>query len=70
MGLVGAVGVTPTTFLMPAILWLYLKRPPCSSIAFVGNAAIVVLCMAVGILGTVGSLHLIAKHAAQYELFS
>ncbi|KAF6255805.1 amino acid transmembrane transporter [Scenedesmus sp. NREL 46B-D3] len=70
MGLVGAVGVTPTTFLMPAILWLYLKRPPRSSIAFVGNVAIIVLCMLVGILGTVGSLHLIARHAAQYQLFS
>jgi hypothetical protein len=25
MGLVGAIGVTPTTFLMPAILWLFLS---------------------------------------------
>jgi hypothetical protein len=70
MGLVGAIGVTPTTFLMPAILWLYLKRPPRSSIAFVGNVVIIVLCMVVGLLGTVGSLHLIARHAAQYQLFS
>lgn len=70
MGLVGAVGVTPTTFLMPALLWLHLRKPPRSSIAFIGNVAIVVLCVLVGVLGAVGSLHLIARHAAQYQLFS
>lgn len=69
MGLVGSLGVTPTTFLMPAILWLYLKRPPRSSITFVVNVAIIAVCLLVGFLGAVGSLHLIAKHASEYTLF-
>ena len=34
MGLVGAIGVTPTTFVMPAVLWLVIRRPPARSVHF------------------------------------
>ena len=61
-------GVTPTTFIMPAVLWLTLRRP--ARAAWWGNVAIITACVAVGVLGTVASLRLIVRHASQYSLFA
>jgi hypothetical protein len=57
MGLIGAVGVTPTTFVLPCLLWLTIKRPAtfsgiwwlCWTISFVAGT--------IGVLGFIGSMY-------------
>ena len=69
LGLIGAIGVTPTTYVLPCLLWLTIKRPSplsgmwwlCWTISFVAGV--------IGVLGAIASVYSIAQDAQAYRLF-
>ena len=70
MSLIGAIGVTPTTFVYPCILWLWLKRPPWRSFDFWACWFIAVALTTVGVLGAIGAIRQILVDANSYKVFS
>ena len=70
MGLVGAIGITPTTFLLPCLLWVLYKKPKAFSRSWCVNWFLVVITGLIGILGTIGSVYDIAKASKSYSIFA
>ena len=69
MGFVGAVAITPTTFLLPSILWLLHAKPKRWGAEWATNWAVILFSGLVGLAGAVGSAYLIAVHAREFRLF-
>ena len=70
MGLIGAIGATPTNFIIPCLLWLGLKQPKawvspmwwmCWGLAAVGTV--------LGVLGAIGAMYNIVKQSSTYQIF-
>ncbi len=70
MGLIGAIAVTPTTFVLPPALWLVWRRPKPFSRTWCVNWSLAVVCTCIGVLGTAGSLYSIVQDASTYTFFS
>ena len=69
MGLIGAIGVTPTTFVLPCLLWLSIKRPATFSFVWWLCWAISIVAGTIGVLGFIGSMYSIIQSAQTYKLF-
>lgn len=54
-----AAAITPTTFLLPPLLWVLYKQPPKWGADWTINWALVWVTGALGVLGIVGSLYII-----------
>lgn len=70
MGLVGAVAITPTTFMLPAILWLYWKKPQRWGAEWALNVLIAVVTLIIGVIGAIASVYLIVMHVGSYRIFA
>ena len=68
MGIIGAVGVTPTTFLLPPLLWILYTKPPRWSRSWVVNWSLVWITGAIGVLGFVGAFYEIINGWKKYKL--
>lgn len=68
-GLVGALGTTPTSYTIPSIVWLKLKKPAAFSVHWIACWVTIVLSVMVGVFGTVGSIYVLALNAASYGVF-
>lgn len=69
MGFVGAVAITPTTFVLPPVLWLMYKRPRRFSVEWFACWAIIIFAGVIGVMGAIGSVYLIVQHARTYRVF-
>eukprot|EP00877_Chromochloris_zofingiensis_P014217 jgi/Chrzof1/9049/Cz03g34070.t1 len=67
LGLLGAVGITPTTFVMPCLLWLLWRKPARFTIRWIANWTIVITCTLIGILGVIGACYGIAQSYRNYS---
>ncbi|KAL3150737.1 hypothetical protein ABBQ32_000519 [Trebouxia sp. C0010 RCD-2024] len=67
MGLIGAAGFTPMTFILPCIFWIKARKP--QGIVFWVNIMIIVVYSLGGLLAAVGSIRQIVLHARTYNLF-
>jgi hypothetical protein len=70
MGLIGAITVTPTTFLLPPLLWLLYKRPAKWGIEWSVNWFLVVVTGIIGVLGTIGAIYGIVAASSTYKIFA
>lgn len=70
MALIGALAVTPTTFLLPPLLWLYLRKPKRWGLEWSVNALLVFATGAVGAMGAASAVWLIVAHAREYKMFA
>jgi hypothetical protein len=70
MGLVGAVAITPTTFLLPPLLWVLYKQPPKWGVEWSINWALVWVTGALGVLGCIGSVYNIIVSWATFKIFA
>ena len=70
MGLVGAIGITPTTFLLPCLLWVLYRKPKRFSRSWCINWFLVVVTGIIGILGTIGSIYEIQRQSKNYSIFA
>jgi hypothetical protein len=61
MGLIGAIAVTPTTFLLPPLFWILFKKPARWGWEWSLNASLVVITAALGLIGMVSGLLTTAK---------
>jgi hypothetical protein len=69
-GLFGAIAITPTTFLLPPLLWLLYKQPRKWGKEWLTNWFLVIITAIMGILGTIGAIYGIAKASATYRVFA
>jgi hypothetical protein len=69
MGLVGALGTTPTSYTIPPIVWLKLKKPPTFSAHWWACWITIVLSASVGVLGALGSIYQLAISAPTFGVF-
>eukprot|EP00199_Chlamydomonas_sp_CCMP681_P000481 CAMPEP_0119104486 /NCGR_PEP_ID=MMETSP1180-20130426/2674_1 /TAXON_ID=3052 ORGANISM="Chlamydomonas cf sp, Strain CCMP681" /NCGR_SAMPLE_ID=MMETSP1180 /ASSEMBLY_ACC=CAM_ASM_000741 /LENGTH=490 /DNA_ID=CAMNT_0007089259 /DNA_START=49 /DNA_END=1521 /DNA_ORIENTATION=- len=70
MSLFGAIGVTPTTFVLPPIMWLILRKPSWKTPAFWGNWIIAIVMTVVGFFGAIAAIRTIVLNASKYKVFS
>ncbi|KIY93906.1 hypothetical protein MNEG_14056 [Monoraphidium neglectum] len=68
MALIGAVAITPTTFLLPPLLWLYVRKPRRFGFEWSINVLLVIVTGICGVLGAVSGMWLIVTHASQFRL--
>jgi amino acid permease len=69
MGFIGALGTGPTTFWIPSVLWLVLKKPAKSSWHFWASWVCIVLGVLVTIVGSIGGLRGIIVSASTYKFY-
>eukprot|EP00775_Hariotina_reticulata_P006859 gene6861-7075_t len=70
MGLIGAIAVTPTTFLLPPLFWLMLKKPSKWGLEWTINWFLVWVTGLLGMLGVVGSLYIIITAWSSFKIFA
>jgi len=68
MGLVGALGISPTTFLLPCLLWALYKQPERFSWSWCLNLGLVIITGTIGVLGSVGAVYSITQAAQGYKV--
>jgi len=70
MGLIGAIAVTPTTFLLPPLFWLMLKKPRKWGVEWSINWGLVWVTGLLGVLGVIGSLYIIITAWSSFKIFA
>lgn len=70
MGLVGAIAVTPTTFLFPPLLWVMYKRPKKWGFDWTANWFLVWVTGLLGVLGLIGSVYSIIVSWSTFKIFA
>eukprot|EP00878_Enallax_costatus_P029335 GHUV01031796.1.p1 GENE.GHUV01031796.1~~GHUV01031796.1.p1 ORF type:complete len:451 (-),score=96.99 GHUV01031796.1:132-1373(-) len=70
MGLIGAICITPTTFLLPPLLWLLYKRPAKWGYEWSVNWFLVIITGILGVLGTIGSIYGIISAWHTYKVLA
>ncbi|XP_062185174.1 lysine histidine transporter-like 6 [Phragmites australis] len=70
LGFFGGFGFTPTSYLLPCVLWLKIKKPPRFSASWFANWG----CIAIGVLlifaSTIGGLRSIIQDASTFQFYS
>ncbi|KAK9826733.1 hypothetical protein WJX81_002553 [Elliptochloris bilobata] len=69
MGFIGAFGTGPTTFWLPAVIYLVLRKPGVGNIHFWASWICIILGVAVTILGSIGGLVDIIESASTYKFY-
>lgn len=70
MGLIGALGATPTTFVIPCLLWLTIKRPtPFFSHHWWLCWIIAIVASCIGLIGAAGALYNIVEDSQTFKIF-
>ncbi len=69
-GLIGAIAVTPTTFLLPPLLWVVMKQPRRWGLDWIVNWALVWITGLLGVLGAIGSVYIIVRSWSSFSLFA
>lgn len=69
MGFFGAIGFAPTTFWLPSLIWLVVKKPTMRTWDFWFNACNIVLCVTVMFVAAIGSMYFIVHNASGYKFY-
>jgi hypothetical protein len=70
MGLVGAIAVTPTTFLFPPLLWVMYKKPKRWGLDWSANWFLVWITGVLGVLGAIGAVYSIVVAWRTFKIFA
>lgn len=70
MGFIGALGTGPTTFWLPSVIWLVLKKPSFGNINFWASWTCIVLGVMVTVLGSIGGMRGIIVSADSYKFYT
>ena len=69
MGFIGALGTGPTTFWLPSVIWLVLKKPGMGNWHFWACWICIILGVIVTIVGSIGGLRGIISDASTYKIY-
>lgn len=69
LGFIGALAFGPTTYSLPAAMWLIIRKPPMSSGHFWLSWAIVIWGIVITILGSIGGMRGIIVSASSYHFY-
>ena len=69
MGFFGAIGFAPTTFWLPSLIWIVVKKPKRNTFSFWFNSFNIVLCVTVMFLAAIGSMYWIVRNASGYKFY-
>lgn len=69
MGFIGALGTGPTTFWLPSVIWLTLKKPGMKSWHFWASCICIFLGVIVTIVGSIGGLRGIINDANTFKVY-
>ena len=69
MGFIGALGTGPTTFWLPSVIWLVLKKPKVSNWNFWASWVCIILGVTVTIVGATGGMRDIIVNASSYKFY-
>jgi hypothetical protein len=70
MALIGAIAITPTTYLLPPLLWLLLKKPARWGFEWLINVGLVASTAAIGVMGTISAVYLLITHAKEFHVLA
>lgn len=66
----GAIGVTPTTFVLPCLLWLLWRKPVPWSAGWISSYSCAIICSLVGLVGAISAIYTITQNYATYSFTS
>ena len=69
MGFIGALGTGPTTFWLPSVIWLTLKKPKMNNWHFWASCICIFLGVIVTIVGSIGGLRGIIHDANSFKVY-
>uniref|UniRef100_A0A0D9ZLR9 Amino acid transporter transmembrane domain-containing protein n=1 Tax=Oryza glumipatula TaxID=40148 RepID=A0A0D9ZLR9_9ORYZ len=70
LGFFGGFGFTPTSYFLPCILWLKIKKPPRFSASWFANWGCIVVGVLLMIASTIGGLRSIIQDASTFQFYS
>lgn len=70
LGFFGGFAFAPTTYFLPCILWLAIKKPKIFSLSWIINWICIILGVLLMITSSIGGLRSIIKDASTYEFYS
>ncbi|XP_020253391.1 lysine histidine transporter-like 2 isoform X2 [Asparagus officinalis] len=70
LGFFGGFAFAPTTYFLPCIIWLAIKKPRRFSLSWLINWSCIILGALLTVLAPIGGLRSIIKSASTYEFFS
>ncbi|KAL0048819.1 hypothetical protein WJX82_011736 [Trebouxia sp. C0006] len=70
LGFIGALGFGPTTYSLPSIFWLLVKKPKITNWHFWASWACIIAGIIITVLGAVGGLRGIIVDASSYKFYT
>ncbi|CAL5031631.1 unnamed protein product [Urochloa decumbens] len=70
LGFFGGFGFTPTSYFLPCILWLKIKKPPRFSTSWFANWGCIVVGVLLMVASTIGGLRSIVQDASTFQFYS
>ncbi|RCV33971.1 hypothetical protein SETIT_7G125900v2 [Setaria italica] len=70
LGFLGGFGFTPTSYFLPCILWLKIKKPPRFSASWFANWGCIVVGVLLMLTSTIGGLRSIIQDASTFQFYS
>lgn len=70
LGFIGALGFGPTTYSLPSIFWLLVKKPKITNWHFWASWACIIAGVIITVLGAVGGLRGIIVDASSYKFYT
>ncbi|CAN6235263.1 unnamed protein product [Urochloa humidicola] len=70
LGFFGGFGFTPTSYFLPCILWLKIKKPPTFSASWFANWGCIVVGVLLMLASTIGGLRSIVQDASTFQFYS
>ncbi|WOL20074.1 lysine histidine transporter-like 6 [Canna indica] len=70
LGFFGGFGFTPTSYFLPCVIWLAIKKPKRFSLSWLVNWGCIILGVIIMVVSTVGGLRNIIKDSSTYRFYS
>ncbi|PWZ37031.1 Lysine histidine transporter-like 6 [Zea mays] len=70
LGFFGGFGFTPTSYFLPCVLWLKIKKPPRFSASWCANWGCIIVGVLLMLVSTIGGLRSIVQDASTFQFYS
>uniref|UniRef100_A0A0D3FG78 Amino acid transporter transmembrane domain-containing protein n=1 Tax=Oryza barthii TaxID=65489 RepID=A0A0D3FG78_9ORYZ len=70
LGFFGGFGFAPTTYFIPCIIWLIMRKPAKYSLSWLMNWCFIIIGMLLMLVSPIGGLRQIILDASKYKFYS